>query len=97
MPSFPIPLNGSNKNTDEIGLPDGLGASVVNGYASELSNLHQFPGYELFVDLSVSSGTTGLFSWSVKDKLIATVGEQVFSVTETGVATDITGTGTPQT
>jgi len=96
MPKQIIPLSGSNQNTDEIALPDALGASVVNGYTSELNNLHQFPGYEEFVDTGVGFGVTGLYSWAAQDQLIATIGEKVFRITEDGTATDITGTGTPQ-
>jgi hypothetical protein len=97
MAFLSIPLNGENQNTDEIALPDNLGAAVANGYVSELGYLHRRPGYEDFVDLVVGSGVTGIFPWSSQNKLIVTAGNQVFSITKDGVSTDITGTGIPLT
>lgn len=84
-----IPLDSPlNENADEDVLR-GAHAVLENGYINEVKGISRFPGLRVFATLP-SPDAVVLDDWR-GDLIAITTGGQVFRVSETGVAEDITG------
>lgn len=96
MPKIPLPVLYS-RTLDDSGLPDAVGARLVDGYVENLTgmsqpNIRKRFGLTLFCDLESSAPVDGLYWWDAKGVVIAVSGGNVFKVSSSdGNCSSVTG------
>lgn len=96
MPKIPLPTIYS-RTIDESGLPDAMGARLVDGYVDTIQgmqqpNIRKRLGLTLFSDLGTSLPVDGLYWWDAKGVAIAVSGGRIFKISSSdGNMTDVTG------